>query len=66
MALNEYGKDFIKIARILGTKSESIVRDFYNKYNDKYDLDAFIGYVVRRLNLCRNYLSCIFTMFILT
>ncbi|KAL5106176.1 REST corepressor 1 [Taenia crassiceps] len=43
MALNEYGKDFIKIARILGTKSESIVRDFYNKYNDRYDLDAFIG-----------------------
>ncbi|VDK36514.1 unnamed protein product [Taenia asiatica] len=43
MALNEYGKDFIKVARILGTKSESIVRDFYNKYNDRYDLDSFIG-----------------------
>ncbi|KAH9281477.1 REST corepressor 1 [Echinococcus granulosus] len=43
MALNEYGKDFINIARILGTKSESLVRDFYNKYNDTYDLDGFIG-----------------------
>ncbi|KAL5966025.1 REST corepressor [Taenia solium] len=49
MALNEYGKDFIKVARILGTKSESIVRDFYNKYNDRYDLDAFIGKENERL-----------------
>ncbi|VDM30454.1 unnamed protein product [Hydatigera taeniaeformis] len=43
MALREYGKDFIKVARILGTKSESIVRDFYNKYHDRYDLDALVG-----------------------
>ncbi|VDN98436.1 unnamed protein product [Rodentolepis nana] len=43
MALDAYGKDFAQIAQIMGTKTESMIRDFYNKYNVRFGLDAFTG-----------------------
>lgn len=43
MALDAYGKDFAQIAKIMATKTEYTIRDFYNKYNSRFGLDAFIN-----------------------
>lgn len=43
MALDSCGKDFAAIARIMATKTESMIRDFYNKYNNRFGLDAFVN-----------------------
>ncbi|KAM7536511.1 hypothetical protein Aperf_G00000084123 [Anoplocephala perfoliata] len=43
MALDSCGRDFAAIAKIMATKTESMIRDFYNKYKSRFGLDAFIN-----------------------
>lgn len=40
--IRKYGKDFQKIAEIIGTKNESQVNQFYTNYRKKYNLDDII------------------------
>ncbi|CAI2734023.1 unnamed protein product [Schistosoma spindalis] len=41
-AMKKYGQDFSTIARTVGTKSESFIRDFYNTFHDRFTLDSII------------------------
>ncbi|KAL5104838.1 hypothetical protein TcWFU_001458 [Taenia crassiceps] len=42
-SLLAHGKDFEAIARDLGTKSDSFIRDSYNTYAGRYDFDTLVG-----------------------
>ncbi|KAK4467381.1 hypothetical protein MN116_008842 [Schistosoma mekongi] len=41
-AMNKYGQDFSTIARTVGTKSESFIRDFYNTFRDRFTLNSIM------------------------
>ncbi|CAH8870469.1 unnamed protein product [Trichobilharzia szidati] len=41
-AMSKYGYDFATIAQNVGTKSESFIRDFYNRFRDRFTLDSII------------------------
>uniref|UniRef100_A0A5K4F422 SANT domain-containing protein n=2 Tax=Schistosoma mansoni TaxID=6183 RepID=A0A5K4F422_SCHMA len=41
-AMKKYGQDFPTIARTVGTKSESFIRDFYNTFHDRFTLDSIM------------------------
>ncbi|CAH8618450.1 unnamed protein product [Heterobilharzia americana] len=41
-AMTKYGYDFATIARTVGTKSESFIRDFYNRFRDRFTLDIIM------------------------
>nr|CAH8869962.1 unnamed protein product [Trichobilharzia regenti] len=41
-AMSKYGHDFATIAQSVGTKSESFIRDFYNRFRDRFTLDSII------------------------
>ncbi|CAH8572891.1 unnamed protein product [Schistosoma turkestanicum] len=41
-AMKMYGHDFSTIARTVGTKSESFIRDFYNTFRERFTLDSII------------------------
>ncbi|VDD81136.1 unnamed protein product [Mesocestoides corti] len=53
-ALSKHGDDFAAIAQTLGTKSESFLRDFYNQYRSRFDLDTFIGVASKTATLGRH------------
>jgi hypothetical protein len=50
--VRRYGKNFQKIAEVMGTKSESHLKSFYANYRRRYGLDSLVQeHLIEQMNL---------------